>query len=461
MRVELKALKPNPFRNFKVDPIDPAVVESLKSSIKDNPGGFWGGIVARRTKDNVIQLAFGHHRVAAARAAGIQQDDIKVVDISDADMIRMYANENATQRGNTGTALAGTVASAIKFLLKGIFSGNLAGFPARSKKALETLLGQAGTDRGIGWDVVLEFLIDIPGVNKNTVIQQLANLKASGDYDEIVDAVKAEIDIEHKEQLRELARLEEEQRKAAEAQLLAERRADEERQKQKEQARIARAAKEEADQRRAEKAQADAEYATAKAEKERELAAKRKAEAEEKMKEFDALRKGQSAMNDALGIEREITFDFEGVAKHFKNASHIDTFRQIVTGQGLRPYLPVAKQAALAKRLVNGLPSGVELSGRYIRENVMAMAMNVRSTERKFNAEDKAALLRNDWNAKAENYQDEFARGARTMLAAAMSLAEHNKNRPGGVTFHVSAEFRTAVIKAEDALKLIRKARVV
>jgi membrane protein involved in colicin uptake len=145
---------------------------------------------------------------------------------------------------------------------------------------LETLLGQAGTDRGIGWDVVLEFLIDIPGVNKNTVIQQLANLKASGDYDEIVDAVKAEIDIEHKEQLRELARLEEEQRKAAEAQLLAERRADEERQKQKEQARIARAAKEEADQRRAEKAQADAEYATAKAEKERELAAKRKAEAE-------------------------------------------------------------------------------------------------------------------------------------------------------------------------------------
>jgi ParB-like chromosome segregation protein Spo0J len=460
MRVELKSLQPNPFRNFKVDPIDPEVVKSLKDSIKDNPGGFWGGIVARKTKHNGIQLAFGHHRVRAAIAAGIREDDIKVVpDISDADMIRMYANENATQRGNTGTALAGTVASAIRFLLKGLFTGDLSGFPLRSKKALETMRGQVGAERGLGYDVILEFLNDIPGVNQNTVKQQLANLKASGDYDEIVDALKEEIEAEQKEQLRELARLEEENRKAAEAQLLAEQREKEENEKKKEQARVARAATEEADRKRAAKAQADAELAAGKAKADAELAAKRQAEAKEKMKEFDALRKGRNAMNDAAGVEREVTFDFEGVAKHLKSASHIDTFRQIVTGAGLRPYLPVNRQAALAKKLVDGCDG--ELTSQHIRENVMLMVMNVRGAERRLNADEKAALLRKDWDAKARSYQNDFARQARGMLAAAMALATHAGKRPSGVTLHVTSEFRHAVEKAEDALKLIRKARVI
>ncbi len=458
MRVELKALKPNPFRNFKVDPIDPLVVESLKKSIKDNPAGFWGGIVARRTKDNVIELAFGHHRVAAARAVGIQEDDIKVAEISDTEMIRMYANENATQRGNDGTAVAGTVASALKFLLKGMFSGNLAGFPARSKKALETLLGQAGTERGLGWDIILEFLHGIPGVNKNTIMQQLANLKASGDYDEIVESVKAEIEIEHKEKLRELARLEEETRKAEEARFLAAQRAEEELKKQKEQARIAKAAKEEADRKRADKERAEAEYAAAKAQKEAELAAERKAEAEAKMKEFDALRRGQDAMNGALGIEREVTFDFEGVAKYLKSASHIDTFRQLVTGKGIQPYLPVNRQAALAKRLVEHCDG--ELTNHYLRANIMDMVLRVRGTERKLSAEDKADLMKQDWDAKARIHQEDFTRQAYGMLVAAKALVEHNKHRPHGVTLHVTSGFREAVNRAEQAVTLMRKAGV-
>ncbi len=459
MRVELKSLQPNPFRNFKVDPIDPEVIKSLKTSIKENPAGFWGGIIARKTKNNGIQLAFGHHRVRAAIEAGIRECDgeIKIVpDISDADMIRMYANENATQRGNSGTAIAGTVASAIRFLLKGLFTGNLRENSLRSKKSMEVTLGQAGTDRGIGYDIILELLDGIPGINVGTVKQQLANLKASGDYDEIVATVKAEIEEENKEALKELKRQEDEQRKAAEEQVLADRRAKEAEERRKEAAKAERAAKEEQAKKRAAKEQADAELAAKRAEEEKKLAAKRKAEADNALKEFDALRKGRNAMNNAAGVQRDITFDFEGVAKYLKNASHIDTFRNIVTGEGLKPYLPVPKQAALAKQLVDSL-GGAELSSRYIRENVMAMAMNVRSTERKFNAEDKAALLRNDWKAKAKNYQEEFARGARTMLAAAMALAHHDKKRPDGVTLLVTSEFRHAVTKAEEALKLIRK----
>lgn len=274
MRVELRALKPNPFRNFKVDPINDDLVEVLSASIKENPAGFWGGVVARKHNGS-IELAFGHHRIRAAIKAGIREDEIKVVsEISDAEMIRMYANENATQRGNHGTAIAGSVASAIKFLLKALFTGNVGGFQftgnvggfhPRSTRSLEVLQGQVVTERGLGWDIILEFLADIPGVNQNSVKQQLANLKTSGDYDEIVAAVKDEIEEEHKEELKRLARLEEEQRKLAEAAILAAQRAKEEENRRKEAARAARAAKEEADKRRAEKEEADAKLAAERA----------------------------------------------------------------------------------------------------------------------------------------------------------------------------------------------------
>ena len=43
----------------------------------------------------------------------------------DGGMIRVYARENATQRGNTGTAMAGTVASAIRFLAKAILTNTV------------------------------------------------------------------------------------------------------------------------------------------------------------------------------------------------------------------------------------------------------------------------------------------------------------------------------------------------
>lgn len=444
MRVELKSIKPNPFRNFKIDPIDPTVVESLKQSIKENPAGFWGGVVARKNNGS-IELAFGHHRIRAAIAAGIREDDIKIVpDISDADMIRMYANENATQRGNSGTAVAGSVASAVRYLLKGSLIGEL--------PEIRQLVD------GIGWSIVLEFLSNIPGINKNTVTQQLANLKASGDYDEIVQAVRDEIEEENKEALKALARQEEEQRKAAEAQLLAERRAKEAEERRKEAAKAERAAKEEAAKRRAAKEQADAELAAKRAEEEAKLAAKRKAESDAKMREFDALRKTRDAANKAAGVERDVTFDFEGVAKHLKNASHIDVFRQIVTGPGLRPYLAVNRQAALAKKLVES--ANGELSGRYIRENVMGMVLNVKSTERKLDAEEKAELVRKDWSAKVRVYQDEFSRQARGMLAAALSLSDHAKKRPSGVTLHLTSEFIEAVDKVQRAVALIKKAGV-
>ena len=82
MLVRLEDLKANPFRDFKVDPIDEAVVANLKASIEDD--GFWGGIVCRRV-NGAIQIGAGHHRVIAAMQAGIEESDVFVAEeMSDA-----------------------------------------------------------------------------------------------------------------------------------------------------------------------------------------------------------------------------------------------------------------------------------------------------------------------------------------------------------------------------------------
>jgi hypothetical protein len=460
MRLELKKIEPNPFRDFAVDPIDDAVVEQLKQSIKENPAGFWGGIVCRKSPHNGIELAFGHHRVRAAIAAGIREDDIKVVHgISDADMIKMYATENATQRGNSGTAIAGSVASALRFLAKAVLTGC---YREITTAEAEAARGHLSGERGMGEPLITKFLKDIPGINENSVRQQLSNLKASGHYASIIRDVQQEIEEENKEAIKKAEAAEAARIKAEEEQRKAEQRQKEAEEARKKAAALAKAAREEADKRRAEAAQKRAEEERQKADAMRRLADERRKEAEAKSKEFDALRKTQATASKAAdkAEERDKTFDFEGVAKHLKTASHIAVFRELATGEGAKPYLKVNQQAALAKRLVSEAGGG-ELSGRFIRENFMALLSNAKGTERRITAQDNAALARASWSAKAKVYQEDFARHARGALAAAMQLAEHNKKRPKDVTLYMTSEFRNAVTNLEKAVALVKKAGVI
>jgi hypothetical protein len=463
MRLELKKIEPNPFRDFAIDPIDDAVVEQLKQSIKENPAGFWGGIVCRKSPHNGIELAFGHHRVRAAIAAGIREDDIKVVHgITDADMIKMYATENATQRGNSGTAIAGTVAAALRFLAKAIMTG------AKVSKIFDTLQEQAqaeaavASSQGIGQRVIVRFLADVPGVNDGSVQQQLANLKASGDYARIIRDIQEEIEEENKEAIKQAEAAEAARIKAEEEQRKAEQRQKEAEEARKKAAALAKAAKEEADKRRAEAAAKRAVEEEQKAKAMQRLAEERRKEAEAKSKEFDALRKTQATAHKAAdkAEERDKTFDFEGVAKHLKTASHIAVFRELATGEGAKPYLKVSQQAALAKRLVQAAGAS-ELSGRFIRENFMAMLGNAKSAVAKYKAEDRDAIARASWSARAKTLQEDFARNARGALAAAMNLAEHDKKRPRDLTLHVTSEFRNAISNLERAVALIKKAGVI
>jgi hypothetical protein len=116
--------------------------------------------------------------------------------MDDAVMIRVYARENATQRGQSSTALTGTVAAAMKYVAKAILTGTAGSdkFITTLKAFdLPTLRGHLLTDDGIGRKILVAFLGEIPGINEPSVQHQLANLKASGDYARLIAEVQHEI----------------------------------------------------------------------------------------------------------------------------------------------------------------------------------------------------------------------------------------------------------------------------
>jgi len=93
MKIKIKDLTPNPFRDSEHYPIDQEKVESLKRSI--NKTGFWDNILARKTNGN-IEIAYGHHRLEALKQIYKLDDqvDIPIKDISDDDMLRIMLLEN-------------------------------------------------------------------------------------------------------------------------------------------------------------------------------------------------------------------------------------------------------------------------------------------------------------------------------------------------------------------------------
>ena len=86
---------------------------------------------------------------------------------------------DASQRGSTSTALAGSIASAMRLLVKAILAGTSDKF-IRGSHDTDTMLGHLESGRGLGRDIIEGFLHGVPGINSGSVKQQLANLKASG-----------------------------------------------------------------------------------------------------------------------------------------------------------------------------------------------------------------------------------------------------------------------------------------
>ncbi len=99
--IPLKLIVPNPFRYMDRYPIDKAKIEALIASMGRT--GFWDNVVGRQRNGNT-ELAYGHHRWIAyeKRYGKNAKMPINVRDrISDEDMLRIMADENANEYGHS------------------------------------------------------------------------------------------------------------------------------------------------------------------------------------------------------------------------------------------------------------------------------------------------------------------------------------------------------------------------
>jgi ParB-like chromosome segregation protein Spo0J len=89
----IKNIRPNPFRNSQRYPIRREKVDALRESLRATE--YWPNIVARRI-DGGAEIAYGHHRIEAARQEyGVDYEISLVIrDLSDETMFQMMAREN-------------------------------------------------------------------------------------------------------------------------------------------------------------------------------------------------------------------------------------------------------------------------------------------------------------------------------------------------------------------------------
>src|SRR4029077_7721397 len=76
--VSLSSIEANPFRDLKHYPYDKRKLEALERSIEHV--GLWEGLIGRRACHG-YQLAFGHHRLGAARRSKMTMVTLVVRDI--------------------------------------------------------------------------------------------------------------------------------------------------------------------------------------------------------------------------------------------------------------------------------------------------------------------------------------------------------------------------------------------
>jgi hypothetical protein len=122
MKIALKDLRPNPFRDLAQYPIHREKIEGLKASIRGT--GFWDNFLVRKAKDSEhYEVAYGHHRLEALkeliREKMLEADfhvDVPVRTLDDAAMIRIMANENSAEYRVTAEVVDDTVRVAREYI---------------------------------------------------------------------------------------------------------------------------------------------------------------------------------------------------------------------------------------------------------------------------------------------------------------------------------------------------------
>lgn len=119
MKIAVRDLRPNPFRHLERYPLDPDKVDALVRSIKATE--FWDNLLARKSGDT-FELAYGHHRYAALKKAGVDEIDIPVRKLDDTTMVQIMALENMEEWGTNALVEQETIRSIVEALGEGRIS---------------------------------------------------------------------------------------------------------------------------------------------------------------------------------------------------------------------------------------------------------------------------------------------------------------------------------------------------
>lgn len=118
MLLQLKDIKPNPFRDLKRNPLIQGVIDELVSSINDT--GFWDNVLVRKNAQGDYELAYGHTRVAAALEAGLTEANFIVRKLDDGMMLKVMDRENRKMYDNSVPALLESVRAVVRALAEGL-----------------------------------------------------------------------------------------------------------------------------------------------------------------------------------------------------------------------------------------------------------------------------------------------------------------------------------------------------
>lgn len=178
--VKLSQLEPNPYRHFETYPIVKEKIDELMASI--DATGFWGETVIARKIGSTYQIAFGHHRIEAARKqlGKNAKAQISIRNLDDNQMLAMMARENSETYAITADMDMELVRAAIEGFAEGYIDLPR---PKPTNRGVENGLLPAD----FGFDVMSDNLLHIKftrdglgkllGMPHRRLVHALANLK--------------------------------------------------------------------------------------------------------------------------------------------------------------------------------------------------------------------------------------------------------------------------------------------
>lgn len=116
MILKLKDVHNNPFRDLKGNPLIEAKIEELMASI--HLTGYWNNCVVTKRNGKYF-LAYGHHRIEAAKRCGLVEADFIVMELDDAKLIQILDNENRETYASSPASVIESVKAVVVALAEG------------------------------------------------------------------------------------------------------------------------------------------------------------------------------------------------------------------------------------------------------------------------------------------------------------------------------------------------------